>query len=100
MNDKTPRSLKLQGTTVEIDGDKWLVILMPVPRAYLPLTRPGSPPVDSEVFWQFVCSQPVAIATRGVQGDYLFSVPEALAKRMRSKIARDFVWEKIVFPPF
>jgi hypothetical protein len=92
-------AVSLKGTTVEIDGDVWTVILMPIPLDDLPQSKPGGPRFDAATLFQLLCGMNLAIATRGVDGKYVFSVPPYLANRIRSKIGPDFVWETLRIPP-
>jgi hypothetical protein len=90
-----------KGTTVEIDGDKWVIILIPLKRGYsspFSLKNSVGQPVDVESFCQKFFGQFLVFATRGDNGQYEFSVPPFLANRIRSKIPPDFVWSEMHFP--
>jgi|ERR1700733_154086 len=88
-------SITVKGTRIKIDGDEWTVILTPFESNSVSPKVSQQTPVDAETIWRGLCGLNLVAATRQADGEYSFSVPPSLANQLRSKIASDFVWEKI-----
>ena len=97
----TNHEIVFNGTTVEIDGDTWLVILLPLKQEHFlpfPPTIHGIEQFDVESSRQKFFGQSLVFAIRGTDGQYQFSVPASFQQKIRSKIPPDFDWKEMHFP--